>query len=115
MKKQRRWISMVLVMCLALTVLVSCGGTQLSGTYRAEFGESSYTYTFEGDKVQLQAEDSLGIIFTVSGTYKIEGDKITTSFDGDGVEVELYGGTYDFENSEDGKTVKIGLLTYNKQ
>ena len=110
----KRIIALGLTLCLLVAVLASCGNS-LSGVYTADAFGSKLTYEFSGDKVTLRVS-VLGVqAASIQGTYKISGSSITLSFGGDESEAAQYSGTFDFYKSDDGKTIKIGLIECQKQ
>ena len=113
-------ISALLVCVLLVGVvfaLASCGKT-LSGKYEAEANLGittvNYTYEFKGSKVTatVKSTNFLGQVesVTVEGTYEIEDDEITFAWDSE--EEVLDGGTFTFEETEDG--IKIGKFEFKK-
>ena len=110
----KRKIALVLALCFVVSLLASCGSS-LSGTYTAESFGSKLTYTFSGNDVKLSVSVFGMQAVTVNGTYKIDGNSITLTFGGEEAEAKQYSGTFDFAKGEDGKTITIGLVTYEKQ
>lgn len=117
MKRSIRIIAVALVAVMLCLTLVACG-KKLSGTYEAEIGGDilgyTATYEFSGSKVTatktasvLGAKEST----TFEGTYEIKDDEITLDFDKD--DDDIKGGTFAFEETEDG--IKIGLVEYKKK
>lgn len=105
MKKTVKILALVMVAAMLCCVLASCGNT-LKGTYAAEVATIRTAYTFDGDKVTIDA-GALGFSTQVAeGTYKIEDDKITFTFGED----NKYTGSFSFEKGED--FIKIQGITY---
>ena len=105
---------LAVAVCMAL---VSCGKT-LSCEYGAELnlglGKIEVVYSFKGSKVEATVKSTtlLGQIesTTVEGKYEINEDEITFTWDDEAEGVD--GGTFTFEETEDG--IKIGLVEYKK-
>lgn len=110
-------LALSLLATLVCLALVSCGKT-LSGKYEAEANLGittvNYTYEFKGSKVTatVKSTNFLGQVesVTVEGTYEIEDDEITFAWDSE--EEVLDGGTFTFEETEDG--IKIGKIEFKK-
>ena len=119
MTKSIKIIAIAVVAVMLCLSLASCAGT-LNGKYENE--DINTTYEFSGNKVKITApEASLGGLFNgkkvvYEGTYKIDGDTITiTLVDEEGNEIEnVYSGTFDFAENEDGD-ITIGRTEYEKK
>ncbi len=112
-------MALALVAVIACIALASCAKT-ISGKYEGELnlGVAKYTVTYEfsGSKVEVtrKATTILGTsdTTTVKGTYKISdnGEEITFTWDSEDDVIE--GGTFVFEETENG--IKIGAIEYKK-
>jgi hypothetical protein len=112
--KVRRIAAALLAVLILCAVLAGCGGKgKLKGTYRAEAFGTGAAFTFSGDKVTVDVLVLGTVVDTLKGTYAIEDGKITLTFDsGEEEDIAEYGGTFDFEQSEN--AIKIGLIEYKK-
>ena len=45
--KMKKSISLLVILCIAATMLTACGGSKLDGTYRSQ-GLISQSFTFDG-------------------------------------------------------------------
>lgn len=115
MKKTIRIIAVAMVAVMLCLCLASCGKT-LSGEYYSgdkTVTESYTTYTFNGNKVSVEAyllgqkvgDDSF------EGTYEIKDGEIKISYKNAAGEEKSF--TQAFEELDDG-SIKIGILTYKK-
>ena len=110
-------MALTLLAALLCVALVACGKT-LSGAYEAEVNlgvaKMNLTYEFKGSKVTatVKTTNILGQVETVSveGTYEIEDDQITFTWDKETEGVE--GGTFTFEETDNG--IKIGVMELKK-
>ena len=95
--KMKKSISLLVILCIAATMLTACGGSKLDGTYRSQ-GLISQSFTFDGDQVTMSA---FGV--NASGTYRIEGDQIIITY-------SLFGQEYTWEQSlsQSGNVINIG-------
>ncbi len=115
----KKIVSTVLVCVLLLSTmlaLVSCGKV-LSGTYSDKYTGLT-TYTFEGNKVTVEAGAG-NFKSSVSGTYEIkendEGKEVIIFTFGE--EGDEYSGEFSFVEGSEGDTkyIKIGGVQYNKK
>ena len=116
MKNPKKLLALTLVLVLLLSVFTACG-TMLNGTYRAEVMGNGTSYTFSGNKVTLNVSLLGAVVATLEGTYEINDGTITLTFSGDAEEEEeakQYSGTFDFVMDDDGDTIKIGMVEYEK-
>ena len=121
MKIMKRVLALALV-CIMVFALASCA-KKLSGTYTAEIGGSvlgaKTSYTFSGSKVTVSVTGSLlgGSKTTdYEGEYEIteaEDGSMTITFTFTDSDAKEYSGTYNFVENEN--SIKIGMVTYNKQ
>ena len=90
-----------MIVTLASTLLVACGGG-LSGTYYSADGLQAFT--FNGDNVTMSA---FGV--NANGKYKIEGDKIIITY-------SLFGMEYNWSQpySESDGSIYIGGTQFSK-
>ena len=98
-----RLLSVLLAVVLCATMLTTCGGSQLDGTYHSQ-GLISQSFTFDGDQVTMSA---FGV--NASGTYRIEGDQIIITY-------SLFGQEYTWEQSfsQSGNVINIGGTEFEK-
>ena len=101
--KMKKFISLLVILCVAVTMLTACGGSKLNGTYHSQ-GLISQSFTFDGDQVTMSA---FGI--NASGTYQIDGDQIIITYN-------LLGQEYTWEQSfsQSGKVINIGGTEFKK-
>ena len=101
--KMKKFISLLVILCVATAMLTACGGSKLSGTYRSQ-GLISQSFTFDGDQVTMSA---FGV--NASGTYRIEGDQIIITY-------SLFGQEYTWEQSfsQSGNVINIGGTEFEK-
>ena len=122
MKIMKRVLALALV-CIMVFALASCA-KKLSGTYTAEAGLGGLaggktSYTFSGSKVTVSVTGSLlgGSKTTdYEGEYEIteaEDGSMTITFTFTDSDAKEYSGTYNFVENEN--SIKIGMITYNKQ
>lgn len=104
MKKFARILAVVMAVLMVSLCFVACGN-KLSGTYSAEEMGIKTSYTFDGDKVTMEA---LGM--SVEGTYEIKDDKIIITAEVLGVESTE---EYDFEKGKD--FIKVDGIKYEKE
>ncbi len=103
----------LLAAVILCTALAACGGGALKGTYKAESFGTGASYTFSGKKVTVDILVLGSVLSTLEGTYEIKDGKITLTFEkGEAEDVEKYGGTYDFSQTDN--AIKIGLIEYQK-
>ncbi len=112
-------MAIALVAVITCLALASCAKT-ISGKYEGELniGIAKYTvtYEFKGSKVEVTHKTTTFVgtsdTVTVTGTYEINdaGDEITFTWDSEDDVVK--GGTFTFEETEDG--IKIGIAEYKK-
>ena len=115
MKKSIRILAVAMVALMLCMALVSCGKT-LSGEYSADGGIlGETTYSFSGKKVEISYKSILGTVTTIDAEYEIEDDKITITLpeDEDDEDAKKLGGTFAFEETDDG--IKIGVIEYKKK
>ncbi len=123
MKKTIRVAALLMALLMVGMVFVACGGKTLSGTYKGELSitlaKYEVAYSFSGNKVTVthQLTSVLGNAdpVEIQGTYEIiENDlgmQIKFTFEVD--DAVIKGGTYDFEETENG--IKISGIEYKKQ
>ena len=119
MTKSIKIIAIAVVAVMLCLTLASCAQT-LNGKYVNE--DLNTTYEFKGNKVKITAPKASlsgllnGEKVVYEGTYEIDGDTITiTLVDDNGEELDnLYSGTFDFSEDEDGDIV-IGRIEYEKK
>ena len=101
--KMKKSISLLVILCIAATMLTTCGGSKLDGTYHSQ-GLISLSFTFDGDQVTMSA---FGV--NASGTYRIEGDQIIITY-------SLFGQEYTWEQSfsQSGNVINIGGTEFEK-
>ncbi len=114
MKTAVKLLSVVLILTMLIPLLTACGNT-LDGTYKADVFGSGMSYTFSGNKVTLNVTVLGAVIATVDGTYEIEDGKITLTFSGEDESAEEYSGTFEFSADEDGDSITIGIVEYEKE
>ena len=132
MNKKRNHGRLLSVICaiIALSFVIGCGTTRLSGSYKSEMAGTAFgidyslgstTYTFSGlNKVSIQNELTLigSQKTTKEGTYKIADNKITFTFteevtNDDGTsETKEKTETHSFYKGED--TIKIDDIEFKK-
>ena len=101
--KMKKFISLLVILCVATAMLTACGGSKLDGTYHSQ-GLISQSFTFDGDQVTMSA---FGV--NASGTYRIEGDQIIITY-------SLFGQEYTWEQSfsQSGNVINIGGTEFKK-
>ena len=114
MKTTKRLLAAVLLLSVLLTGLSACDD-KLSGTYTADVFGTGMAYTFSGNKVTLHVTALGAVIATLDGTYEIDDGKITLTFTGDGESAKEYSGTFDYAADEDGDSIKIGVVEYERE
>lgn len=114
MKTAGKLLSVLLVAAMLGTLLTACGNT-LDGTYKADAFGSGMAYTFDGKSVTLNVTVLGTVIATVEGTYEIEDGYITMTFAGEDESAQAYSGTFEFSADEDGDSIKIGVVEYERE
>ena len=114
MKMTAKLLSVVLVLTMLISLLAACGNT-LDGTYKADVFGSGMSYTFSGNKVTLNVTVLGAVVATVEGTYEIGDGTITLTFTGEEESAKEYSGTFDFAADEDGDSITIGIVEYEKE
>lgn len=114
MKTAVKLLSVVLILTMLIPLLTACGNT-LKGTYTAEVFGSGMSYTFDGKSVTLDVTALGAVIVTLEGTYEIEDGKITLTFAGEEEDAKQYSGTFDFTANDDGNSIKIGIVEYERE
>ncbi len=125
MKKIVSLLLACVMLCGCVFALASCG-KKLSGDYALDATTDVLgmktgavtTYAFSGSKVTLTIDTYVaGNKTTASfeGKYKIADDEITFTFENEkGEEVKEHSNTQTFKEADDGKSITIGLLTFQK-
>ena len=112
MKRSIRFVAIAMALLMLCVALTACG-KKLSGEYTSDKGIlGETTYKFSGSKVEISYKSILGTVHTVNGTYEINDDEITITLDDGDEDSEDLGGTFAFEETDDG--IKIGMIEYKK-
>ena len=67
--KMKKSISLLVILCIAATMLTACGGSKLDGTYRIEGDQIIITYSLFGQEYTWeQSFSQSGNVINIGGT-----------------------------------------------
>lgn len=102
--KHGKIVHAMIALCLIATIMTSCSGGGLDGTYQSTKNGESVTFS-SGNKITIPIS---GI--EITGTYKIDGDRMTVTYEALGSS-----STWRCKFKQNGNTVFIDDTQFNKK